>query len=285
MTFFNTVFREILSDPFMMAPMGGQMLGPTQQMSRMVRMMDSMVVSDLSGMTGAGRARRQQCPVHSQAATKQSRQVQTGRGPPQPRQKPPPPVSWTVKPSGEAATVPTVLSCPASAAHCRCCRGRGRGAPVCAREAGSAHSAPAQRNFCPPSQTRGRELLHCTATNPRDCSARLEGRRRRSVSDSAARRERKAGRARSVESYSSAPLPLESGGRRAGGRGSSRYQRANTASKKQAETDRSSAGSSNDRISEDDETSHEEKPYRWKKGLLWILSLVCVFLTFVLKSV
>ena len=80
-----------------------------------------------------------------------------------------------------------------------------------------------------------------------------------------------------MESYSSAPLPLESGGRRAGGRGSSRYQRANTTSKKQAETDRSSAGSSNDRISEDDETSHEEKPYRWTKGLLWILVLLYVF--------
>ena len=67
--------------------------------------------------------------------------------------------------------------------------------------------------------------------------------------------------ARSVEtfSYSGTPLPLED--KRSGrSRRTSRYARH----KKTAETDRSSAGSSNGRISEDDENSlpHDEKPYR-----------------------
>merc|ERR1719192_1663119 len=68
-------------------------------------------------------------------------------------------------------------------------------------------------------------------------------------------------RARSVETFScsNTPLPLED--KRSGrSRRSSRYSRQ----KKINETDRSSAGSSNGRISEDDENSlpHDEKPYR-----------------------
>ena len=93
----------------------------------------------------------------------------------------------------------------------------------------------------------------------------MEERRKRSVSESARQRDPKMSRARSVEtfSYSGTPLPLED--KRSGrSRRTSRYSRH----KKVAETDRSSAGSSNGRISEDDENSlpHDEKPYRRDGG-------------------
>ena len=95
MTFFNTVFREILSDPFMMAPMTQSMtpmMGPTQQMARMVRMMDSMMVSDMPMQMPV--RRNGTCPVHTAAKTKtQTRQVATT----QTRKNVDKPVSWTVK--------------------------------------------------------------------------------------------------------------------------------------------------------------------------------------------
>ena len=47
MAFFNSVFREILSDPFLMAPLpppAPLLVSPAQHMARMMRMMDSMHV-------------------------------------------------------------------------------------------------------------------------------------------------------------------------------------------------------------------------------------------------
>ena len=231
MTFFNTVFREILSDPFMMAPMTQSMtpmMGPTQQMARMVRMMDSMMVSDMPMQMPV--RRNGTCPVHTAAKTKtQTRQVAAT----QTRKNVDKPVSWTVKMNADKPQ------------------------PTVPRERAASTTEGTWKN-----SLRQREKLLPAIPNP---SARLEERRKRSVSESARQRDPKMSRARSVEtfSYSGTPLPLED--KRSGrSRRTSRYQRH----KKPAETDRSSAGSSNGRISEDDESSlpHDEKPYRGKRS-------------------
>ena len=227
MTFFNTVFREILSDPFMMAPMSGQMMGPTQQMTRMVRMMDSMMMSDMP--VPGGSRRTAQCPVHS-AVKSQSRAV-AGT---QTKKSVDKPVSWTVKMNKADHPQPTVP-----------------------RERATSNTEGNWKN-----SLRQREKLLPAIPNP---SARIEERRKRSVSESARQRDRKMSRARSVETFScsNTPLPLEDKRRSGRSRRSSRYQQA-ARQKKTTETDRSSAGSSNGRISEDDENSsaHDEKPYR-----------------------
>jgi hypothetical protein len=47
MAFFNAVFREMMADPFLMAPLpppAPLMVSPAQHMARVMRMMDSMVV-------------------------------------------------------------------------------------------------------------------------------------------------------------------------------------------------------------------------------------------------
>ena len=234
MTFFNTVFREIITDPFMMAPMTQSMtpmMGPTQQMARMVRMMDSMMVSDMPMQMQPVR-RNGGCPVHSAARTKpQTRQVATT----QTKKNVDKPVSWTVKMNNNVD----------------------KPQPTVPRERAASTTEGTWKN-----SLRQREKLLPAIPNP---SARLEERRKRSVSESARQRDPKMSRARSVEtfSFSGTPLPLED--KRSGrSRRPSRYQRH----KKTADTDRSSAGSSNGRISEDDESSlpHEEKPYRGKRS-------------------
>ena len=234
MTFFNTVFREILSDPFMMAPMAQMSqvtVTPSQQMARMVRMMDNMVVQETTQqvmMPKMGNVRKSSgCPVHQgqpkvrSVATGQSKAVQV-------RPKLDKPVSWTIKPNGEQSTVP-----------------KERTSSVCE---GSWKNS-----------LRQREKLLPAIPNP---SARREGRtRRRSTSESARGAERKMSRARSVDLFTSAstPLPLEDKSR---GRGEGRRTRHARHGKKPHDNDRSSAGSSNGRISEDDESSHDDKPYR-----------------------
>ena len=231
MTFFNTVFREIITDPFMMAPMSQSMtpmMGPTQQMARMVRMMDSMMVSDIPAMMPAMR-RSTGCPVHSAAGKGRVATTQT-------KTKVDKPVSWTVKMNNKSdKPQPTVP--------------RERAASTC------------EGNW--KNSLRQREKLLPAIPNPSArIDARTEERRKRSVSESARQREAKLSRARSVETfqYSGTPLPLEDkrGGR---SRRSSRYSRSQ---KKTTDTDRSSAGSSNGRISEDEEHTqpHDEKPYR-----------------------
>jgi len=226
MTFFNTVFREILTDPFMMAPMSGPMMAPTQQMTRMVRMMDSMMMSDMPVPGGSTRRSSQQCPVHSSARS-QSRAV-AGTQTKKTVEKP---VSWTVKMNKADQPQPTVP-----------------------RDRTASTTEGNWKN-----SLRQREKLLPAIPNP---SARLEERRKRSVSESARHRDRKMTRARSVETFScsNTPLPLEDKRTSGRSRRSSRYARQ----KKINETDRSSAGSSNGRISEDDENSlpHDEKPYR-----------------------
>lgn len=232
MTFFNTVFREIITDPFMMAPMSQSMtpmMGPTQQMARMVRMMDSMMVSDIPLQMPAMARRSAGCPVHSAAGKGRVATTQTKK----PVDKP---VSWTVKMNKADKPQPTVP--------------RERAASTC------------EGNW-KNSLRQGREKLLPAIPNPSArIDARTEERRKRSVSESARARERKMSRARSVEtfSYSGTPLPLED--KRSGrSRKTSRYARSH---KKTVETDRSSAGSSNGRISEDDEHTlhHDDKPYR-----------------------
>ena len=235
MTFFNTVFREIITDPFMMAPMSQSMtpmMGPTQQMARMVRMMDSMMVSDIPAMMPAMR-RSTGCPVHSAAGKGRVATTQT-------KTKVDKPVSWTVKMNNKSdKPQPTVP--------------RERAASTC------------EGNW--KNSLRQREKLLPAIPNPSArIDARTEERRKRSVSESARQREAKLSRARSVETfqYSGTPLPLEDkrGGR---SRRSSRYSRSQ---KKTTDTDRSSAGSSNGRISEDEEHTlpHDEKPYRGGGG-------------------
>ena len=235
MTFFNTVFREIITDPFMMAPMSQSMtpmMGPTQQMARMVRMMDSMMVSDIPAMMPAMR-RSTGCPVHSAAGKGRVATTQT-------KTKVDKPVSWTVKMNNKSdKPQPTVP--------------RERAASTC------------EGNW--KNSLRQREKLLPAIPNPSArIDARTEERRKRSVSESARQREAKLSRARSVETfqYSGTPLPLEDkrGGR---SRRSSRYSRSQ---KKTTDTDRSSAGSSNGRISEDEEhtLAHDEKPYRGGGG-------------------
>merc|ERR1719411_2187326 len=197
--------------------------GPTQQMTRMVRMMDSMMMSDMPMPNNSRRSAG--CPVHS-AVKSQSRAV-AGTQTKKTVEKP---VSWTVKMNKADQPQPTVP--------------RDRTASTC------------EGNW--KNSLRQREKLLPAIPNP---SARLEERRKRSVSESARQRDRKMTRARSVETFScnNTPLPLED--KRSGrSRRSSRYSRQ----KKINETDRSSAGSSNGRISEDDENSlpHDEKPYR-----------------------
>lgn len=236
MTFFNTVFREILADPFMMSPMAqmsAPMMAPSQQMARMVRMMDSMVVQEsVQPMQVRMNSRRNsQCPVHSVQHTHTSRQSHAPQNvqKPQPAKRLDKPVSWTVKANTDRATVP--------------------------RERNSSVSEGSWKN-----SLRQREKLLPAIPNP---SARLEGssRRRRSMSETASRGDRKISRARSVETFSrhNTPLPLED---KRTSRRSSRYSRQ---MKKTNDTDRSSAGSSNGRISEDDESSlHDDKAYRKK---------------------
>ena len=213
----------------MMAPMSGPMMGgPTQQMTRMVRMMDSMMMSDMP-VPGSTRRASQQCPVHSSARS-QSRAVAGTQTKKAAVEKP---VSWTVKMNKADQPQPTV---PRSA-------------------------STTEGNW--KNSLRQREKLLPAIPNP---SARLEERRKRSVSESARQRDRKMTRARSVETFScsNTPLPLEDKRRSGRSRRSSRYSRDLTRQKKINETDRSSAGSSNGRISEDDENSlpHDDKPYR-----------------------
>ena len=261
MTFFNTVFREILTDPFMMAPMGqgmmsGGVLGPTQQMARMVRMMDSMVVGDMAQVMGPPptRARTQggPCPVHPSKGAKvgasrgQVAATQTRRQ--QPVDKP---VSWTVKMNRDKLQPTVPLPRDPRAGDTR-----ERAASTC--EGTWKNSLRNQK-----------EKLLPAIPNP---SARIdsrtqEERRKRSVSESARLREARLTRARSVEtfSYSGTPQPLEDK-RQSGGRSRRTSRHTHRHHKKTVAelTDRSSAGSSNDRISEDDEAAlpHDEKPYR-----------------------
>merc|ERR1719411_942978 len=200
-------------------------MGPTQQMARMVRMMDSMMVSDIPMQMPVRRSSN--CPVHSSAKSQSSRQVAAT----QTKKNVDKPVSWTVKMNSDKIkpTVPQQRERAAST-----CEGTWK------------------------NSLRQREKLLPAIPNP---SARIDKRRKRSVSESARHRDRKMTRARSVETFScsNTPQPLED--KRSGrSRRSSRYSRQ----KKINETDRSSAGSSNGRISEDDENSlpHDEKPYR-----------------------
>ena len=194
-------------------------------------MMDSMMVSDMPMQMQPVR-RNGTCPVHSAARTKpQTRQVATT----QTKKNVDKPVSWTVKMNNNVD----------------------KPQPTVPRERAASTTEGTWKN-----SLRQREKLLPAIPNP---SARLEERRKRSVSESARQRDPKMSRARSVEtfSYSGTPLPLED--KRSGrSRRTSRYQRH----KKPAETDRSSAGSSQGRISEDDESSlpHDEKPYRGKRS-------------------
>ena len=246
MTFFNTVFREMLSDPFMMAPMAQMTqvtVSPAQQMARMVRMMDSMVVQESSQQMVLGPVRKTSggCPVHSAApkGRSSSSQSQTRTVQRVERPKVDKPVTWTIKPNGEQSTVP--------------------------KERNSSVSEGSWKN-----SLRQREKLLPAIPNP---SARREGRhRRRSISESARGSERRVSRTRSMDLFTSSntPLPLEdkSGRRRnereeSGRRRSERRHRYSRGEgKRPHENDRSSAGSSNGRISEDDESlSHDDKPY------------------------
>merc|ERR1719422_290563 len=171
------------------------------------------------------------CPVHSAAKT-QTRTVAST----QTKKNIDKPVSWTVKMNSDKPQ-PTV--------------------PRENRDRNPSTSEGTWKN-----SLRQREKLLPAIPNPSArIDARMEERRKRSMSESARQRDPKMSRARSVEtfSYSGTPLPLED--KRSGrSRRTSRYSRH----KKVAETDRSSAGSSNGRISEDDENSlpHDEKPYR-----------------------
>merc|ERR1711988_1924691 len=187
--------------------------------------MDSMMMSDMP--VPGGSRRSAQCPVHSAVKT-QSRAV-AGTQTKKTVEKP---VSWTVKMNKADHPQPTVP-----------------------RERATSNTEGNWKN-----SLRQREKLLPAIPNS---SARIDERRKRSVSESARQRDRKMTRARSVETFScsNTPLPLED--KRSGrSRRSSRHQLARQ--KKTQETDRSSAGSSNGRISEDDENSlpHDEKPYR-----------------------
>ena len=196
-------------------------------------MMDSMMVSDIPMQMPVRRSSN--CPVHSSAKSQSSRQVAAT----QTKKNVDKPVSWTVKMNSDKIkpTVPQQRERAAST-----CEGTWK------------------------NSLRQREKLLPAIPNPSArIDARMEERRKRSVSESARQRDPKMSRARSVEtfSYSGTPLPLED--KRSGrSRRTSRYSRH----KKVAETDRSSAGSSNGRISEDDENSlpHDEKPYRRDGG-------------------
>ena len=171
MTFFNTVFREILTDPFMMAPMTSSMtpmMGPTQQMARMVRMMDSMMVSDMSHVPMQMPVRRNTtCPVHSAAKT-QTRTVAST----QTKKNIDKPVSWTVKMNSDKpqATVPREN-----------------------RDRNPSTSEGTWKN-----SLRQREKLLPAIPNPSArIDARMEERRKRSMSESARQRDTKLTRARS----------------------------------------------------------------------------------------
>jgi len=219
-----------------MAQMSTPMLAPSQQMARMVRMMDSMVVQESVQpmQLRTGSRRNSQCPVHSVQKTSTFRQThptQKVQKPQQPAKKVDKPVSWTVKANTDQPTVP--------------------------KERTTSVSEGSWKN-----SLRQREKLLPAIPNP---SARLEGsnRRRRSMSETASRGDRKISRARSVETFSrhNTPLPLED-------KRTSRRSRYARQMKKTNDTDRSSAGSSNGRISEDDENSlHDDKPYRKKNDL------------------
>ena len=254
MTFFNTVFREILTDPFMMAPMGqgmmsGQLLGPTQQMARMVRMMDSMVVGDMAQVMGPppSRARSQPCPVHPSKGAKVAARGQVAATQTRRQQPVDKPVSWTVKMNRDKLQPTVPLPRDPRAGDTR-----ERAASTC--EGTWKNSLRNQK-----------EKLLPAIPNP---SARIdsrtqEERRKRSVSESARLREARLTRARSVEtfSYSGTPQPLEDK-RQSGGRSrrTSRHTQRHHKKTVAELTDRSSAGSSNDRISEDDEAAlpHDE---------------------------
>jgi len=239
MTFFNTVFREILSDPFMMAPMAQMSqvtVTPSQQMARMVRMMDSMVVQENTHQMMMGPVRKSSvgCPVHSSGQTAKFRSNQSSSSAQskavQVRPKVDKPVSWTIKPNGEQSTVP--------------------------KERTQSMCEGSWKN-----SLRQREKLLPAIPNP---SARREGRhRRRSISESARGTDRKVSRARSVDLFTSnsTPLPLEDKSR-SRTRDGRRTRQSREHRKKGNDNDRSSAGSSNGRISEDDESSHDDKPYR-----------------------
>ena len=171
MTFFNTVFREILTDPFMMAPMTSSMtpmMGPTQQMARMVRMMDSMMVSDMSHVPMQMPVRRNTtCPVHSAAKT-QTRTVAST----QTKKNIDKPVSWTVKMNSDKPQ-PTV--------------------PRENRDRNPSTSEGTWKN-----SLRQREKLLPAIPNPSArIDARMEERRKRSMSESARQRDTKLTRARS----------------------------------------------------------------------------------------
>merc|ERR1719336_1035287 len=195
--------------------------------------MDSMVVQENAHQMMVGPVRKTSvgCPVHSSgsqskfksSSSAQSKAVQV-------RPKVDKPVSWTIKPNGEQSTVP--------------------------KERTQSMCEGSWKN-----SLRQREKLLPAIPNP---SARREGRqRRRSISESARGTDRKMSRARSVDLFTSnsTPLPLEDKSR-SRRREERRTRGSREHGKKANDNDRSSAGSSNGRISEDDESSHDDKPYR-----------------------
>ena len=243
MTFFNQVFREMLSDPFMMAPMAQMTqvtVTPAQQMARMVRMMDGMMVENTQQiMLGPSRKSSSSgCPVHSAQPKLRPNPSPSAANPNKTVQriektKLDKPVTWTIKPNGVQSTVPAT------------------------KERTGSVSEGSWKN----SLRGGREKLLPAIPNP---SARREGRtRRRSISESARGSDRKMSRARSVDLYNvhNTPLPLEDKSR-SRRREERRLRHSRSELKKPQDNDRSSAGSSNGRISEDDESSHDDKPYR-----------------------
>lgn len=101
---FNAVFREMMSDPFMMpmAPVQPQIVHPVQHIARMVQMMDTMMVHDSMASMRPVRevemrisSRPNVYPVQQPAMTRQSKPTAASK----PTK---PPESWTVpKPTKE----------------------------------------------------------------------------------------------------------------------------------------------------------------------------------------
>ena len=105
---FNAVFRDMLSDPFMMpmAPIQPQIVPPTHHIARMVQMMDTMMVQDTMASMRPVRevqmrftSRPNVYPAQQPATNRQIKPVNSATA-----SKPTkPPVSWTLpKPSTES---------------------------------------------------------------------------------------------------------------------------------------------------------------------------------------
>ena len=103
MAFFNAVFREMLADPFMVAPspMVAQQQAQASRMHQMARMMDTMMMPEpvqmremRISMARPGGNFSAQCPVHSP----KPRLIRNNSEPKLKPQKVEKPISWTIKP-------------------------------------------------------------------------------------------------------------------------------------------------------------------------------------------